>query len=61
MTKVETLNGPVWVNPRHVVRFWDYTGTLCITLICGGELEAVGMTASQFARIIENDADGIHV
>lgn len=61
MIKVETPDGPVWINPSHVVWFWDYTGTLFITLTGDVMLEVVGMTASQFARIIENDADGIHV
>jgi hypothetical protein len=52
MIKVSTPNGPVWVNPAHVIWFWNYRGKLCIALVGRDDmLEVEDMTAEQFAAL----------
>lgn len=54
MLKVNTQSGAIWINPAHVIWFWDYQGKCHVALTDRDDmLEIDGMNADVFAALID--------
>lgn len=55
MLKVNTDNGPVWINPAHVIWFWNWRGTCHVALTHRDEMFVLpNTTADEFAEMLSD-------